>query len=463
VFDTVKDALKKGGEIALRWALAEFKKLVGGGNVIKDMAVGAFEWASEKMFAFGRDQDQAAAAAAAAAASSTGSGPAAVWRALRSVGFSKVQTAGIMGSMQSESHFDPTIVQGGGHSMNPAAAGSMGYGLVQWTPGAKLIPYLGGKAPSINTEISALAAQLAGHGSSPEGAAGKALRSATTVVEAARAFELGYERHAGPPQASRITQAMAWYKKFKGSDAMEAAGAAPYTGAPGGWAYPIPKTNVTYNWDGHSPASALDMHAVEGTPVHALSSGNISFAIAPGRSYGNYLTIAHAGDWQSRYAHLQRAVRKSGRVRAGELIAFSGHTGGVPAHLHLELAKHVGIKNYPDTHTELVRRGLRYPYSPTGSRGPFHFALGGVAQATPGGVLSLLAEAGKSERVTPLDNQGFTPAERAMLERLEATLGGGGNGDTYHVHPTPGMDETALADKVSRRVAWNRRRGVRRP
>jgi murein DD-endopeptidase MepM/ murein hydrolase activator NlpD len=137
-----------------------------------------------------------------------------VWAALIGAGFSKIHAAGIMGNIQSESGFDPFIIQGGGHSMNPADAGSLGYGLVQWTPGSKLIPYLNGKAPSVATEVNAIKAQLAGRGSSPEAAAGLSLYGSRTVRDAALAFELDYERHAGPPQPNRISQAEAIYDRF---------------------------------------------------------------------------------------------------------------------------------------------------------------------------------------------------------------------------------------------------------
>jgi len=96
---------------------------------------------------------------------------------------------------------------------------------------------------------------------------------------------------------------------------------------------------------------------------------------------------------------------------------------------------------------------------PRSARMAHKMAAGGVVASTQGGTLARIAEAGRSERVTPLDRSGFTPAERQMLAMLETKLGGGG-GDTYNVHPAPGMNETQLADRVARRVAWNRRRGV---
>ena len=146
----------------------------------------------------------------------TGNAPQDVWNNLRAKGFNPIQTAGIMGNMQSESGFDPLIIEGGGHSNDPAAAGSGGYGLVQWTPGAKLIPYLHGQPPAIAPEINALWEQLQGLPPSPEKGAGDALRAAVTLQQASDAFELKYERHAGGPQPARFAQAQAILAKYGG-------------------------------------------------------------------------------------------------------------------------------------------------------------------------------------------------------------------------------------------------------
>lgn len=149
------------------------------------------------------------------AAGDFGGGAAGVWKSLMSTRwYSKKQAAGVMGNMMSESGFQPNIIQGGGTSMNPAAAGSGGYGLVQWTPGSKLIPYLHGRPPTVAAQIDALTAQLQGKGPSPESAAGQALKAAKSVAQAALIFETQYERHAGPPQPSRISQAQAIFERF---------------------------------------------------------------------------------------------------------------------------------------------------------------------------------------------------------------------------------------------------------
>lgn len=53
-------------------------------------------------------------------------------------GFSDVGAAGIVGNISQESGGDPTIVQGGGHSKDPTSIKS-GWGIIQWTPGSKVI------------------------------------------------------------------------------------------------------------------------------------------------------------------------------------------------------------------------------------------------------------------------------------------------------------------------------------
>ncbi len=61
------------------------------------------------------------------------------WNYFKAKGLSDEQTAGIMGNMLQESHFDPLIKQGGGDSRNPSDADPDGWGLIQWTPGSKVI------------------------------------------------------------------------------------------------------------------------------------------------------------------------------------------------------------------------------------------------------------------------------------------------------------------------------------
>lgn len=86
-------------------------------------------------------------------------------------------------------------------------------------------------------------------------------------------------------------------------------------------------------------------------------------------------------------------------------------------------------------------------------------AEGGVVRPTSGGTLALIAEAGRSERVEPLDSQGLSVRDRAIIAQLS---GGGTNGasPTFNIYPSERMDERALASVVSRNVMWSMRRGA---
>lgn len=81
-----------------------------------------------------------------------------VWNYFKDKGLGDVQVAGIMGNMEQESHFDPEIIQGGGDSQNPSDAGSGGWGLIQWTPGSKIVDEL--QAAGIDGQVYELATQL---------------------------------------------------------------------------------------------------------------------------------------------------------------------------------------------------------------------------------------------------------------------------------------------------------------
>lgn len=61
------------------------------------------------------------------------------WNFFYSLMQSDVLTAAVVGNIHQESTFNPTIMEIGGNSNNPADAGAKGWGLAQWTPGSKVI------------------------------------------------------------------------------------------------------------------------------------------------------------------------------------------------------------------------------------------------------------------------------------------------------------------------------------
>ena len=83
------------------------------------------------------------------------------------------------------------------------------------------------------------------------------------------------------------------------------------------------------------------------------------------------------------------------------------------------------------------------------------FAEGGTVFPSVGGTLARVAEAGRAERIEPLDPDGLSRRDKAMIEMLA----GGSGGMTINVYPSKGMNESELASMVSRQIAFQLRRG----
>ena len=86
-----------------------------------------------------------------------------------------------------------------------------------------------------------------------------------------------------------------------------------------------------------------------------------------------------------------------------------------------------------------------------------NMAEGGIVRPSAAGTFARLAEAGKSERIEPLDPTGLSVRDRAIIDRLS---GGGGKEIVVNVYPSEGMDERELASIVSRQIAFQLRKGA---
>jgi hypothetical protein len=84
------------------------------------------------------------------------------------------------------------------------------------------------------------------------------------------------------------------------------------------------------------------------------------------------------------------------------------------------------------------------------------FAMGGTVYPRSGGTLGLIAEAGRPERIEPLDPDGLSKRDKAMISMLAGPAGG----INITVNPSPGMDERELAALVSRQLAFQLRKGA---
>jgi len=89
---------------------------------------------------------------------------------------------------------------------------------------------------------------------------------------------------------------------------------------------------------GRRAHTGVDLAGQSGTPVYATADGFVSRADRFG-SYGNYISIEHGGELQTRYAHLSGfAVTAGERVVKGQLIGYIGSTGrSTGPHLHYEV------------------------------------------------------------------------------------------------------------------------------
>lgn len=77
-------------------------------------------------------------------------------------------------------------------------------------------------------------------------------------------------------------------------------------------------------------------------------------------------------------------------------------------------------------------------------------AEGGIFNPTPGGTLTLIAEAGRRERVEPLDSQGLSRRDRAMISYIvsQVAVSAGGAGDTKVVVTLDGKELSGVVSSV---------------
>lgn len=84
-------------------------------------------------------------------------------------------------------------------------------------------------------------------------------------------------------------------------------------------------------------------------------------------------------------------------------------------------------------------------------------AKGGIVMPSAGGTIARIGEAGRSERIEPLDPDGLSKRDKAMIQMLS---GGRGSGINITINPSAGMDERELASIVSRQIAFQLRKGA---
>ena len=94
--------------------------------------------------------------------------------------------------------------------------------------------------------------------------------------------------------------------------------------------------------------TGVDFACGIGTPIYATADGVVKEAHRNGHGYGIVVNLNHGNGFETKYAHLSKAMVKEGQqIKRGQLIAYSGNTGrSTGPHLHYELIKD-GVKVDP--------------------------------------------------------------------------------------------------------------------
>jgi hypothetical protein len=98
--------------------------------------------------------------------------------------------------------------------------------------------------------------------------------------------------------------------------------------------------------------------------------------------------------------------------------------------------------------------GIPLTFSAIGKVSIPRLADGGVVMPSAGGSLVNVAEAGKPEKVVPLDSEGLSAGDRKVLEALNSSTG-----INIQINGAE-MDKNELAAEVSRRLAFQMRKGA---
>jgi hypothetical protein len=133
------------------------------------------------------------------------------------------------------------------------------------------------------------------------------------------------------------------------------------------------------------------------------------------------------------------------------------------------LAKELGFTLEPINKFQLldltgaVRKGFAGGNNSTASSGEGNrfnnlsprMAEGGVVYPSNGGTMVTVAEVGRPERIEPLDPNGLSERDKAMIQELS-----GGSGVEVNVYAAPGMDINELTRAISRQMAMEIKRGA---
>lgn len=272
-----------------------------------------------------------------------------VWDYLRSLGYSEMGAAGILGNM---------AVECGGLTLDldPTATNYLGcYGIVQWCPppysghfnqGGMYVGmpfedqlrYLGTNSyGSIQAIISG--ATVNGGLRSCGTSAYNELKNSNSVYEATRIFFNCYEGAGDSSLSTRQRLAYEAYAAFNGRPLWTPDTGGGSGSATGNFILPLDSYQGCICRPSEYYYGASDFAAAGWTPIKAVDGGIVTQTYYH-YSYGNFVDIDHGNGWTSRYAHMVQtpSVTTGQSVSQGQVIGYVGSTGDSTGnHLHLEM------------------------------------------------------------------------------------------------------------------------------
>lgn len=111
-------------------------------------------------------------------------------------------------------------------------------------------------------------------------------------------------------------------------------------------------SRMKFRWERWHKGIDIGTNAEIGKRVVAAASGTVIYSTYQSGSssaagYGNYLIIYHGNGFCTLYAHMDsKSVSLGQKVSQGQLIGYSGNTGGVAPHLHFEIRKATSVSNF---------------------------------------------------------------------------------------------------------------------
>ncbi|MEO9382502.1 M23 family metallopeptidase [Chromobacterium phragmitis] len=98
----------------------------------------------------------------------------------------------------------------------------------------------------------------------------------------------------------------------------------------------------------YRPHYGDDIAMPSNTPIYAPADGVVQTVARNRPGAGNYINIQHPSGYLTRYLHLNSiSVRNGQRVKTGELLGYSGMTGGVSTGPHLHWEAHIPVYKKP--------------------------------------------------------------------------------------------------------------------